>query len=77
MKRYFGSSWIELGFVVLWASLCSAQLGHRGIVRDATTKHVVVAGGLTSINLAAAERDPRVMMQLQRRQRRNDERSLN
>jgi hypothetical protein len=47
--------------------MCSAQSEHRGIVIDATTNHIVVPGGLSAANLKAASRDPRIMMQLQRR----------
>jgi hypothetical protein len=68
MKKHCRNSWIMLGLTVCLVSACAAQAEHRGIVLDATTKHIAVAGGLTPANLAAAERDPRVMMQLQRHQ---------
>jgi hypothetical protein len=58
--------WVQLvTFLVLAAFASAAQTEHRGIVRDATTRHIVVPGGLTPANLAAAERDPRVAMLLQ------------
>jgi len=69
MKQRCRNSWITIGLTVCLVSACAAQVEHRGIVLDATTKHVAVSGGLTPANLAAAERDPRVMMQLQRHQR--------
>jgi hypothetical protein len=72
MKKRCSSSWMTFCFIGLLVSTCPAQSEHRGIVIDATTRHLVVAGGLTSANVAVAERDPRVMMQLQLHQRHDD-----
>lgn len=54
-----------VSFLALTAFSSAAQTEHRGIVLDDTTRHVVVPGGFTPANLAAAERDPRVWMLLQ------------
>ncbi len=72
MRKPTQNYWLTFGFLAL-SSACSAQLEHRGIVHDATTRHLVVAGGMTPANLAAAERDPRVMMKLQLHQKRADQ----
>jgi hypothetical protein len=73
MKKRWGSSRISLALLVGLVSFCSAQLEHRGIVLDASTRHIAITGGLSAANLAAGERDPRMMMQLQRYQRRIEE----
>jgi hypothetical protein len=55
-----------LSITLATASICAAQSQHRGIVLDATTNRVIVTGGMTPANLAAAERNPRIMQLLLR-----------
>jgi hypothetical protein len=67
MKKCCRNAWISSCLLAVFVSVCSAQLEHQGNVLDATTKHIVIPGDLSDAKLAVAKRDPRVMMQLQRR----------
>lgn len=59
---------IAVGLCLAMIGNCSAQSQQQGIVLDATTRHVIGTGGISSTNLSTGDREPRLLFQLLRHQ---------